>query len=169
MPRGDSAGNQRHKAVRIKRAGEAITAGQPIGDTPRTFNYRLRLVLMQQIELFYGATYSGAGFTDKDGVKKKIEDFHDDFKDLLQRLSSFMGQFSREQKDRQRNTLLVRHCLEVLELDPDNHYDLLAVKAQYRKLARNVHPDHNGNHDSLEATKKMQDLNEAFDYLKEIL
>ena len=169
MPRGDSAGNKRHKAVRIKRAGEAITAGRPVGDTPRTFNYRLILILHQQIELFYGAKYSDAGFTDKQSVQNKLEEFHDDFKDLLSRLSSYMGRFAREQQERQRNTLLVRHCLEVLELDPNGTYDRIALRTQYRKLARQYHPDQNGNKDDPEATQKMQDINEAFEYLKEML
>jgi hypothetical protein len=170
MPRGDSAGNQRHKAVRIKRAGEAITAGRPVGDTPRTFNYRMRLILTQQVALFYGATYSDAGFTDKDGVRRRIEEFHDDFKDLVQRLASYMGQFARDQKARQRNTLLVRHCLEVLGLDPDSTYDLLAVRSQYRKMAREVHPDRNGSKNPPgESPSTMADLNEAYEYLKEML
>ncbi len=169
MPRGNSAGNQRHKAVRIKRAGEAVTTGQPVGDAPRTFNYRMRLIVTQQVELFYGTVYSDAGFTDKQGVKEKVEDFHDDFKELLQRLSIYMGHFAREQKERQRNTMLVRRCLEVLELDPNNTYDLLAVRTQYRTLARAYHPDNNGNQGDTEVTVKMQDINEAFEYLKEIL
>jgi DnaJ-class molecular chaperone len=80
-----------------------------------------------------------------------------------------MGRFAREQQERQRNTLLVRHCLEVLELDPNGKYDHLALKSQYRKLARNYHPDHNGNENNPEAEDKMKDLNEAYGYLKEML
>ncbi len=169
MPRGDSAGNQRHKAVRIKRAGEAITAGRPVGDTPRTFNYRMRLIMIQQVELFYSTTYSDAGFTDKQGVRQKIEDFHEDVKEVLQRLSNYMGQFARDQKARQRNALLVRHCLEVLGLDPDSTYDLLAVRTQYRKLARTSHPDNHDNREDPVITAKMQDINEAYHYMKGIL
>nr|MBP3725177.1 DnaJ domain-containing protein [Campylobacter sp.] len=57
---------------------------------------------------------------------------------------------------------------QVLELSPDASFD--EIKKQYRKLARKYHPDFLGSNADKsvisEATKKLQEINEAYESLK---
>lgn len=170
MTRGKSAASRRRRQKALERAAKAVREGKPVGDTSRTFHFALRLVVEQQLELFYAPTYNEADFPNAQSVKKKFEEFHEDFAQLLRGLSNYMGRFARDQRARQDNSLMVRHALEALGLDSNQQYTLLEVRSQYRKLANQVHPDHhNGTNPPGDSPVTMTDLNEAFDFLKGVL
>jgi hypothetical protein len=155
---------------RIEQTGERITQHTLIDDTPRKLHHALRLVLKEQLDLFYGPQIQELKFTDKKRATDRLEEFHVDLGQLLSNLNNYIGQLVREHKAQQRNPLLVRQCLQQLELDPEAVYTRTDVRDQYRALAQKVHPDHNGNSEHLEeSTARMQDLNEAYTYLKENL
>ena len=168
MPTNKRAVEKRRQRSRqcVADAGGCIQRGVCVGDTVRKFNYALRKVLKEQLALLYADLLTGPVINSQQ-ARVKLDEFHEEFYQSLYRLAHGMRRLAREQKERNRSTPLMQRSLEVLQLEPHRAYTLEEVRAQYLQLAKQVHPDHNGNND--ETTARMQDLNEAYAYLKERL
>ena len=61
----------------------------------------------------------------------------------------------------------LHRALDELELTLDSRMELEFIKKQYHKLALKWHPDKNGNKE--EATEKFKKINEAYEYLVDIM
>jgi hypothetical protein len=163
-PRGMARDKEGYRKNLINEAATRIPLGQPIAETPRTFNFTLRLIIEQQLAAFYGKGINTAAGKVK--LQKVLDDTMFEVRDALTRAThrakaierteakdgDMMIDVLKQQKERQ-------EALAMLQLKEGASLD--EIKHSYRKLAQVAHPDHGGD------TDQMSRLNSALSILTE--
>lgn len=163
-PRGMAKDKEGHRKKLIEEAAQRIPLGEAIAETPRTFNFTLRLIIEQQLYAFYGKGIKTPAGRVK--MQKVLDDTMFEVRDALTRATHRIKAIENSEAkdgDMMRDVLAVqrerREALQVLHL-PEGA-SLEEIKASYRKLAQIAHPDHGGDHD------QMSRLNSALSILTE--
>lgn len=163
-PRGMAKDREGHREKLIKEAAVRIPLNQPIAESPRTFNFVLRLIIEQQLQAFYFKDIQTPSGRVK--AQKVLDDTLFEIRDALTRATHRVKSIERteavngdvlvdvlaDQKKR-RDALSILHLQEGASLDE--------IKKSYRKLALVAHPDKGG------SAARMSELNRAYTVLME--
>jgi len=128
-------------------------------------DYRKRLGVMEYLLnlAFIDGDFSKTEFMICEDISNALEIKKADFKNLISRFEQFYAQM------KQKAGMNLQKAYEVLGVQEDTDFSI--VKKKYRKLVREHHPDilmGQGKEQSIidEATKKLQELNEAYEIIK---
>jgi hypothetical protein len=163
--KGNKHGRNRveHRRFLLEAAGPKIGEGMLIADTSRSMTFNLSLIVEQQLKLFYGREVGSAPGRIKMG--KIIEDTLFEVKEAFSRAGKRMKPVISAEEDSGVLAASLAALREKAEaralLGVDENATHLQIRAAYRTLAKEHHPDHNG------ATNRMQALNQAFELLVE--
>lgn len=144
-------------------AGAKIAAGELIAESPRTLGFVLRLIVEQQLHLFYGSQINGAPL--KPRMNSIISDADFEIKEALSRVGVRMRPVLRsaQMSPAETNTLVRMQrraeALALLQLEEGATAE--EIKKAHKQLARTAHPDAGG------STEQMQELNAALSVLLE--
>lgn len=163
-PRGTSWNHKEaHRKRIIREGGTKISAGESIADTSRTFNFALRLIIDQQMLLFFGRNIQTA--TGQVRMREVLDDLSFEVRDAISRASIRMRTVHKvDIANRQTGNgdiRLQKRRVALLALNLRESATLEEVKRAYKTLAMKAHPDHGGD------ARLMCRLNEALRVLTE--
>jgi hypothetical protein len=145
---------------RLKHIIEKLQKREPLGETVRTFNFSIKVIIEHQLNLMYNTIYTPAG------LQKKRQIIADAVFEIQEALSRTADRMKRVSNAEQPEIVIVdhqaerAHALGILGLPLTA--TMKEVKERYRALAKDEHPDHGGNPD------RMAEINRAWSTLEVI-
>lgn len=153
----------RHRHELIMEGGKKISNGEVLADTSRTFTFNLRLIIEQQLRLFYESDMSSV--TGKVRVNNAIDDGMFEIKEAIERVSkrAYKARESEKEMTDLTDTLgrIKRRAEAFAILGLKSNATDEQIRKEFKKRAAEDHPDHGG------SEEKMQRLNEALEILLE--
>ena len=145
---------------RLKHIIEKLQKREPLGETVRTFNFSLKVIIEHQLNLMYNGIHTPAGLQKK---RQIIADAVFEIQEALSRTADRMKRASNAETPElviADHTAERAHALGVLGLPLTA--TMKEIKERHRKLAKTEHPDHGG------SASRMAEINRAWSTLEEI-
>lgn len=163
-PRGTSWNHKEaHRKRIVTEGGTKIVENKPVADTVRTFNFALRLIIDQQLLLFYGKDIQTA--TGHVRMREVLDDLSFEIRNAITRATERMRVVQKLDEDTKENgngdLVKEQRAKALLALQLQEDATLAEIKQAYKRLAIKVHPDHGGDE------REMCRLNEALRVLTE--
>lgn len=153
---------------RLQNLGKCITDGKALGDTTRHINFGLRHIIEDQI---YRTLAKDVETTTPDRIyiKQQVDELIADCSALFSRCQRRVADYLRTPRQsfyERSSPKLQAEYLKTLGLDSEVTPTKMDVKKAYRQKMWEAHPDINN---SEKATTDAQQINEAYQYLLEVL
>lgn len=152
-----------HRKKLLQHAGDQIKKGELIAETPRSMTFNLSLIVEQQLNLYYGCQIKSP--LQRPRMRQILDDTLYEIKQALARARTRMKPII-EVEDGPIDLKASLTCMKKEQearalLGVSEEASIMEIKSAFRKMARSVHPDHNG------STEAMAQLNEAYAFLVE--
>jgi hypothetical protein len=162
-PKSSWSHKEAHRKKLLQHSGEQITKGELIAETPRSMTFNLSLIIEQQLNLYYGCQIKSP--LQRPRMRQILDDTLFEVKQALARARNRMKPVLSVEDgavDLQASLACMKKEQEARALlGVNEEATIMEIKSAYRKMARKIHPDHNG------STEAMARLNEAYAYLVE--
>lgn len=152
---------ERHEKL-MKQLSEKLIAGEVFGETPRTFHFAIKIILEQQLDLFYGRD-----ITSPIGVGRKRKIINETLYEIQGVLSRTVGRMKLVEKaepmsplDNQLPGGRIERMKALAVLGLNGSATPEDIKRRYKELARGAHPDHGG------SEERMAEINAAWSMLE---